>query len=100
MTRSIFTRKHERLRRLLIEARNAANITQEQLAHRLSRPQSFVSKIERGERRLDVVEFFEFVAGIGVDGFALLRKLNEAAKSQEGNDQREDRPRRKTDQLR
>ncbi len=43
----------------LAQARQERDITQSQLAERLKRPQSFVSKYESGERRLDVIEFIE-----------------------------------------
>jgi transcriptional regulator with XRE-family HTH domain len=43
----------------LKEARVKAGLTQVEVARKLSRPQSFVSKIESGERRLDVVELSE-----------------------------------------
>lgn len=43
----------------LIEARKAAGLTQQELASMLSKPQSYVSKLERGERRIDVLEFLE-----------------------------------------
>jgi transcriptional regulator with XRE-family HTH domain len=44
----------------LREARTEAKLTQAQVAARLRRPQSFVSKCESGERRVDVVELLEF----------------------------------------
>ena len=44
----------------LREARLAAGLTQMQVAAKLRRPQSFVSKCESGERRVDVVELTEF----------------------------------------
>ena len=44
----------------LREARREASLTQEQVAKRLRRPQSFVSKCESGERRVDVVELATF----------------------------------------
>ncbi len=44
----------------LREARRAAGLTQAEVAARLRRPQSFVSKCESGERRVDVVELQEF----------------------------------------
>ncbi len=67
MTRSVFTNNYERLCELLVEARQKAGLTQAQLARRLNRPQSFVSKYERGERRLDVVEFLEVLETLGAD---------------------------------
>ena len=44
----------------LREARLAAGLTQAQAAAKLQRPQSFVSKCESGERRVDVVELQRF----------------------------------------
>ncbi len=78
MTKSIFSEKYERFRRLLIEARKEAGLTQVELANKLSRPQSYISKFERGERRLDVIEFFEVADAIGVDPFAFLRLVYES----------------------
>jgi transcriptional regulator with XRE-family HTH domain len=63
------------LRELLIKARKAAGLTQAGLADCLRRPQSYVSKYERGERRLDVVEFLEIAKCMNQDGPALLRSL-------------------------
>lgn len=69
---------HEKFRSMLVQARRKAGLTQAQLATLLSRPQSFVSKIERGERRLDVVEFFEVAEHIGFDPFIFLRALRKS----------------------
>ncbi|MGH9715631.1 MAG: helix-turn-helix domain-containing protein [Candidatus Acidiferrales bacterium] len=66
---------NKKLRDLLAEARKAANLTQAELAERLNRPQSFVSKYERGERRLDVVEFGEVARAIGLDPVRLLKNF-------------------------
>ncbi|MFI5386260.1 MAG: hypothetical protein ACHQ50_09080 [Fimbriimonadales bacterium] len=44
----------------------------------MSRPQSFVSKYERGERRLDVVEFLEVARAIGIDSIRFIRQLDDA----------------------
>jgi ribosome-binding protein aMBF1 (putative translation factor) len=62
-------------RRLITDARKKAGLTQQKLAKRLKRPQSFVAKCERGERRVDVLEFIEIAEGIGTDPVALLREL-------------------------
>jgi len=70
-----------RLREILIETRSKAGLTQLDVANLLSRPQSFVSKYERGERRLDVVEFLEVCASIGADAVKVLRQV-EAERSQ------------------
>lgn len=58
---------YKKLRELLIQERQKAEITQANLSARLKRPQSFVSKYERGERRLDVVELGQVAAAIGFD---------------------------------
>lgn len=68
--------KYEKLRVLLIEARKDAGLTQDEVAGRLERPQSFVWKVENGVRKLDVIEFLELAKVIGFDPTAFLRKLN------------------------
>jgi len=66
---------NRKFRDLLVTARKQAHLTQAELAKRLRRPQSFVSKYERGERRLDVVEFGEVVRAIGLDPIRVLEKF-------------------------
>ena len=78
MTKSVFTQKYDRFRLLMIEARKSADLTQAELATKLSRPQSFVSKYERGERRLDVVEFLEVARALGMDAVKFIKKLDDA----------------------
>ena len=68
-------RAHERFRALLIEARKRAGMTQVELSKKLRRPQSFVSKYENGERRLDVPEFLEVTEALGADPQRLLKAL-------------------------
>jgi transcriptional regulator with XRE-family HTH domain len=60
---------------LMIAARKAAGLTQETVARRLRKPQSFVAKYEGGERRLDVVEFVAVVRAIEGDPVRLLRNF-------------------------
>lgn len=69
------TEAQRKVQRALTEARKKAGLTQSALAVRLRRPQSFVSKYERGERRLDVIEFGEVAQAIGVDPLKFLARL-------------------------
>ena len=55
MEKSVISKKYDNLRLELINARKSVNLTQVELSKKLSRPQSFVSKYEHGERRLDVI---------------------------------------------
>jgi len=75
MTKSIFSDKYNQLRELLIGTRKSAGLTQTQLAKRLERPQSFVSKFERGERRLDIIEFLDVCAALSLDVHSAIDKL-------------------------
>ena len=67
MVASLHSSKHDIFRTLLIEARKDAQLTQVQLSEKLNVPQSFVSKYERGERRLDVTEFIEIADLLKID---------------------------------
>ncbi len=67
MVASLHSFKHDIFRNLLIEARKNAQLTQVQLAEKLNIAQSFVSKYERGERRLDFTEFIEISELLGID---------------------------------
>ena len=51
------------------------NITQEQLAQKLNRPQSFVSKYENCERRLDIIEFIEICKALNANPQDLVESL-------------------------
>jgi transcriptional regulator with XRE-family HTH domain len=75
MKKSIHTREYLVLRRLLREVRESANITQVELADRLGQTQSFVSKCERGELRLDVIQLRSFCASLDTDLLTFVRTL-------------------------
>lgn len=60
-------------------ARRTAGLTQVELALKLRRPQSFVSKYETGERRLDVIEFLEVAAVLGCDPIPVLQDIVRAS---------------------
>ena len=65
--KSTYSETYRSLIDRLVRARKAKGVTQSSLAKSLGRPQSFISKIENGERRLDVVEFIEIAQLIGED---------------------------------
>lgn len=77
MPKSVYTDQYRALRQALIAARKAANLTQYDLAQRLVKPQSFVSKFELGERRLDVVEFIAVARAIGVNPCDIVRDIDD-----------------------
>lgn len=56
---------YQRMLSRLREAREAAKLTQTQVAEKLGKPQSYVSKVESGERRIDPVELARFAAVYG-----------------------------------
>ena len=64
--KSTYTETYKLFLLKLIEARKAKGVTQAGLAEKLKRPQSFISKIENGERRIDVVEFLELADALGI----------------------------------
>jgi transcriptional regulator with XRE-family HTH domain len=73
--RTALTDRYELLRRLLVDERRKVGLKQTDVAARLGRPQSYVSKIERGERGVDVIEFLEIAKAIGFNPHTMLRKL-------------------------
>lgn len=72
MPRSTFTDAYAAFTATLVEERTRRGVTQTELAGQLGKPQSFVSKYERGERRLDVVEFSAVAYALGWEPGALL----------------------------
>lgn len=56
MTKSIYSNEYKNVIKRLQEARKEAGFMQSEVAEKLKKPQSYISKIERGERRVDVAE--------------------------------------------
>ena len=75
MTKSVHTKDYDLFLDLLVKARKDASMTQAEVASKLRRPQSYVSKYESGERRLDVVEFLDLARVIGFDPARLIKNL-------------------------
>lgn len=75
MQKSIHSQRANGLRLLLRALRRDKKLTQQQLADKLGRPQSFVAKYEAGERQLDVVEWLAIVEALGANPLGFLRAL-------------------------
>lgn len=76
MEKSLHSEGYTLFLRQLRAARKRSGITQVELAERLNETQSFVSKCERGERRLDVVEVREYCQAIGIPFAGFMRELD------------------------
>jgi transcriptional regulator with XRE-family HTH domain len=82
---SAYLTQRKKLLALLKNLRLDAGLTQAELASRLQRDQTFVSKYETGERRLDVLEFREVCRAIGMDVVTVIRRLNKELNGNVGN---------------
>lgn len=72
---SIYSSEYQLVIKTLREARIEQGITQASLANALDRPQSFIAKVESGERRLDVVEFVYIARLLSVDLASVMDKI-------------------------
>jgi transcriptional regulator with XRE-family HTH domain len=86
LEKTIFTPEYTVLLRLLRQIRKERGLTQIQLAERLKETQSWVSKCERGEHRLDVLELRIFCQGLEITLIDFITQL-ELALAEEGDTQ-------------
>lgn len=75
MPGSLGTPRYKLLMTKLVELRKQTGMTQDQLAKKLNKPQSFVAKYEGGERRLDVIEFIDVVTALGGSLSAMINEI-------------------------
>ena len=78
MARTLSSARHLRLVDLLVQYREASGLTQGEVAGRLGRHQPFISNIESGERRIDVIELIDLAAAVGFDLHQLIDELTRA----------------------
>jgi transcriptional regulator with XRE-family HTH domain len=78
--KSLGSARHKALIELLIAKREAAGMTQTQLADKLGEYQSFVARLESGQRRVDVVEFLELADLLDFDAPLTLKHLQNRRK--------------------
>ncbi|CQD22338.1 anaerobic benzoate catabolism transcriptional regulator [Mycobacterium europaeum] len=76
MEKSIYSAQYQELCELLRQLRVEAGLTQVDVAKRLGVPQSFISKYESGERRLDVIELRHVAEAIGTNLAAVVSRLD------------------------
>ena len=74
MPYSLYTREYQLFVQMLVQARKAAALSQVELAQRLGKPQSFVSKCENCERRVDMAEFLAMAQVLGLDAAAFVQR--------------------------
>jgi transcriptional regulator with XRE-family HTH domain len=91
MEKSTHTTEYRALRTELRKMRMSAGLSQRDLALQLAVPHSWVSKVESGERRLDIIEFCWFASACGADPMAVfdcvtraVRKPRPSRRSKEG----------------
>lgn len=72
---SIYSDEYQLVIKSLRSARIDQGITQTQLAELLGKPQSFVAKVENGERRLDVIEFATIARLLSLDPAVILNAI-------------------------
>jgi len=71
----LHTPEYKKFLEILVRARVEKNVSQIELSRRLGKTQQFVSRCEVGERRLDVIEFYEWCEALGVDGQSMFGSL-------------------------
>lgn len=75
LRKTLRSHENEALIELLVTVRKKAGLTQRDLAALVKRPRSFVSRIEAGERRLDVVEFVAIARALKIDPVELFTRF-------------------------
>jgi transcriptional regulator with XRE-family HTH domain len=75
MPKSVFSGAHTRVVEVLVAARKEAGLTQAQLAAKIGKDQTFISLIERSQRRVDVLEFYALARAMGVDPVSLYAEV-------------------------
>ena len=77
----IETEQHKAVGAALAAALRRAQLTQQELARRVGKPQSFVSEYERGQRRIDIIEFILITRILDADPLSVLAEITKTLPS-------------------
>ena len=75
MDKKLYRKRYEKFVDVLKVERTCCRITQEELAKKLGVTQTYISKIERGDRRIDVIELMEYCKATGISLSILIQKI-------------------------
>ena len=81
LVKSVWTQRHKALVTLLVQHRRQAGLTQTEVARKLGEHQSFIARVESGQRRIDLVEFLTLAEIIGFDPVEAVRAVSLTAAS-------------------
>lgn len=62
MTKAIYLKEYKQIAEKLKKARLESGLTQEEVAEKIKKPQSYISKVEQGEQRIDIIELQHFAS--------------------------------------
>lgn len=75
MSKTLRSARHDALIAVIVERRKRAGLTQADVAKRLKQYQSYVARVESGQRRIDVIEFIDLSEAIGFNPAEVIRRI-------------------------
>ena len=78
--KTIHNKRHKKLVELIIHERKDAGIRQVQLAKKLKRSQTWIARLESGDRRIDVIELIDLADAIGFDAPGIVAAVQQGKK--------------------
>ncbi|KAF0248440.1 MAG: DNA-binding protein [bacterium] len=75
MAQSTASARYQHLLDVLLEERIKQGLLQKDLGSKMGKPQSFISKVERGERRIDPAELVDICVALGIDPAEVIQKI-------------------------
>ncbi|PIE46650.1 MAG: transcriptional regulator [Gammaproteobacteria bacterium] len=73
--KTIYKAKYKKIIQILVKTRKQSVITQQQLADKLKKPQSYIAKTEKYERKLDILEFIELCEALGLTASEVIKEI-------------------------